>query len=131
MNLKLPVYKLWRGKSTERGTLGTISHMGKLICYTLERPWRNNERGVSSIPTGSYTVVPHSGPRFKNVWRLENVPGREAILIHAGNSIADTQGCILVGLQPSPNGVSQSQAALTMLRRILPEKFILEVEYKV
>jgi hypothetical protein len=28
-----------------------------------------------------------------------NVPGRSGILFHVGNSSADTQGCILVGLR--------------------------------
>lgn len=125
-----PVVELWRGKENAHGTFGTLTRAGKHLCYTLEEPDRNNERRVSCIPEGRYYCVPHSGARFKNVWRLLNVPGRDAILIHAGNTIADTEGCILVGLRPAPNGVADSQAALNMLRRELPAEFWLEIKHK-
>lgn len=130
------VVELWRGKETAIGTLGTLTLRGKTLCYTLEEPWRNNAPGnphaetESCIPEGRYYCVPHNGARFKNVWRLLNVPGREAILIHAGNTLKDTEGCILVGMRPAPNGVAESQAALNMLRRELPPEFWLEVKRK-
>lgn len=132
----VPTVELLRGKESQIGTLGTLNLAGKTLCYTLEEPWRNNAPGnpnaetESCIPEGRYYCVPHNGARFKNVWRLLNVPGREAILIHAGNTLKDTEGCILVGMRPAPNGVAESQAALTMLRRELPAEFWLEVKRK-
>lgn len=130
------IVTLSRGKQTAIGILGTLSYMGETLCYTLEEPWRNNapadHKGEteSCIPEGRYYCVPHSGARFKNVWRLEDVPNRSYILIHAGNTLADTEGCILVGLRPSPNGVADSQAALTLLRKKLPSEFWLEIRRK-
>lgn len=133
--------ELWRGKESPIGTLGTLTLLGKTLCYTLEEPWRNNAPGnphaetESCIPEGRYYCVRHgwepdAKTQFKNVWRLLNVPGRSGILIHAGNTLKATEGCILVGLRPAPNGVAESQAALNMLRRTLPAEFWLEVKRK-
>jgi hypothetical protein len=127
--LKEPVLLiLQRGMSTPNGTHGSLYvDGGERLCYTLEEPWKNNEPRVSCIPPGRYKVGPHDGTHFKDVWHVKDVPGRSAILIHAGNTIADTMGCILVGLGVSVTGISQSQAALAKLRAILPDFFTLEV----
>lgn len=130
--LKEPVVLiLQRGKGLDM-TRGVLQHDRKTLCYTLEEPWRDNQKGVSCIPPGVYQVVRHgwepdATTHFKRVWRLLSVPGREAILIHAGNTLADTEGCILVGMTPAPGGVGQSQAAVNMLRQVLPSAFTLEV----
>jgi hypothetical protein len=69
---------------------------------------------------------PHNGPRFKDVWRLESVPGRSAILIHAGNTTQDIEGCILVGMNHGElqskgfgnlRAVLSSRKAINLLRR--------------
>jgi len=138
--LREPVHLvLQRGKANDIKTLGVIQHNGKTLVYTLEEPWRNNAPGnpnaetESCIPPGSYKVIrhgwePNATTHFKRVWRLLNVPGRGAILIHAGNTTADTEGCILVGMAPSNGGVRDSVKALDYLRAILPENgFTLEV----
>lgn len=123
-----PTLELRRGAPRPIGTLGVMVWQGKTICYTLEEPWRGNARKVSCIPAGIYFCVPHNGAKWQNVWEVTGVPGREAILIHAGNTLADTEGCILVGMQPSAGGVAQSQNALAMLRKTLPANFWLEIK---
>ena len=64
---------------------------------TLEDAWRDNERKVSCIPVGRYKVAPRKSPRFGLTYQVMNVPERDHILFHAGNTHADTNGCILLG----------------------------------
>lgn len=119
---------LLRIAMTPRVTLGVLMSDGLPLCVTLEDPWRNNQKSVSCIPAGTYKCVPHSGTKYKNVWRLENVKGREAILIHAGNSTKDTEGCILVGSEFSGEVIIRSQLALDKLRAMLPKEFMLTIK---
>lgn len=109
------------------GTFGVMTWRGRPLCVTCENPWFQNKRNISCIPAGSYECAPHNGEKYRGVWRLEHVPGRSAILIHAGNTINDTRGCILPGrsfkeINGLP-GVADSEMTLDMLRRRLPDKF--------
>ena len=119
---------LQRVSYTQNGTFGVLmDSKGMPLCVTLEDPWNNNERNVSCIPTGTYKVVPHDGTKFRDVWRLENVPDRSAILIHVGNSILDTSGCILVGRSFNAHTIRDSNNALGYLKSVLPDRFTIEV----
>lgn len=84
------------GQST-RGTFGVLLNGQVPFALTLERPWVNNEKIISCIPTGTYTCARVRSPKFGNTFEVEGVPGRSAILFHRGNDLYDTQGCILVG----------------------------------
>lgn len=126
--LKEPVVlTLQRIEATARGTFGVLTYMGDHLCYTLERPWADNTPKISCIPGGTYPATKHNGTRFTNVWELHNVPGREAILIHPGNTVADTEGCILVGMTRREDGIGDSQKALQFLRETLPDSFTITV----
>lgn len=81
----------------EDSTFGVLLRRSYPVCVTLELPWRENKRGVSCVPAGAYKLTRHHSERFPNTWGLHNVPGRDAILIHVGNTPRDTEGCILVG----------------------------------
>jgi len=70
---------------------------GLPFLMTLELPWKDNKQSISCIPEGEYRVESHYSHRFKNVFKVFDVPGRFDILFHAGNSVKDTHGCILVG----------------------------------
>ena len=69
----------------------------KIICYTLEKPWQDNQQNISSVPAGTYNAVVRYD--HSDHWRIEllNVPGREHIQIHVGNTLDEISGCILVG----------------------------------
>ncbi len=95
--------KLTRFSDDGTCTLGQLE-IGGIVLRTLEEPWKDNKRGVSCIPTGTYKVVPHgwesdSKVKFKRTYRLTGTAPRTAILIHTGNTTDDIEGCILVGMQ--------------------------------
>ena len=77
------------------GTNGKLQCEGKLLCKTIELPWRNNERRVSCIPEGKYLLRKRYSNKFK--WHLEviDVKNRSFILIHpANNALLELNGCI-------------------------------------
>ena len=87
----------------------------ELSVWTLECPWQNNFIFVSCIPDGSYPLVAFDSEQHPNCWVVTPVPGRTGILIHPGNKVEDTQGCILPGLTQEPGRVWNSREALRML----------------
>lgn len=90
-------------ESRSKKIKGTVGHFAGLGIFTLELPWLENRRGVSCIPVGEYLMVWGWSPRFrKNFWRI-GVPHRQGILIHKGNYLRDTSGCILVGTEVTTN----------------------------
>lgn len=126
------ILKLTRVCSSDKGTFGVLCMDEKPLCTTCEDPWQNNAASISCIPLGVYKCRKHTGPRFKDVWEVTNVPNRSAILIHTGNTINDTHGCILVGRCFSSLGgypaVLQSQDAMAELRSKLPDEFELVIK---
>ena len=100
--------------------------VGGKTFHCLERPWLRNQRNISCIPSGSYrvTFLPRSASgRYRNVWHIQDVPGRSGVLIHSGNVVGHSRGCLLIGkrrgyLQGQP-AVLNSRTALTELNSIL------------
>ena len=74
-------------------------------CKALELPWRDNQRGLSCIPPDIYEVEIKYSQRYKKIYWVLHVPGRDDILIHWGNLAGDiamgfithSAGCILYG----------------------------------
>ncbi|CAN5836915.1 hypothetical protein BH11BAC4_BH11BAC4_18750 [soil metagenome] len=77
------------------GTNGMLYHNGKLVCYTIELPWLNNEPLHSCIPEGIYRVSMRHSNKFGLHMQLHGVPGRSLILFHPANDAAtELKGCI-------------------------------------
>lgn len=73
-----------------------------------------------SIPPGEYRLSVTHSPRFNRLLPLlHDVPGFEGIRIHSGNTAADTEGCILVGMQrgagDETDAIWRSREALELL----------------
>jgi len=81
------------------GTFGVLLDEGTPFCLTVERPWLDNKRGESCIPTGQYICRRVNSPKFGDTFEVTNVPGRTAILFHKGNIMEDSHGCIILGEQ--------------------------------
>lgn len=93
-----------RRQYTPWGTLGDWDIDGKLF-KTLERPWLGNSRGTSCIPEGVYELSLRDSPvvsmitngRHQRGWEVKDVHDRTFIMVHPGNYIEDSDGCILIG----------------------------------
>ena len=73
--------------------LGRLFINGSYFCDTLEKK-------SCMIPEGLYQIDYCDSPRFKCKLPLiygKDVPASRGIRMHAGNSIKDTAGCILLG----------------------------------
>lgn len=120
---------LFRVKEDEYGTHGyMVDEDNNILCRTIERRWHDNQHDISCIPDGTYPCVPHiKSNNGQHCWLLNNVPGRTGVLIHTGNTENDSEGCIIVGRDPTPEGVSHSMEALDHLHFVLPDNFDLAV----
>lgn len=115
-------------------TIGRLTLSGSAFqCFTLELPWKENERGVSCIPKGKYQAFKRQSPKNGSVVELLNVSQRSNIQIHAGNYTRQIEGCILVGASvafldsDSIPDIANSKVTLDKLLALLPEKFEVEI----
>lgn len=103
------------------GTNGKLERAGKLICYTIELPWKMNGTKVSCIPEGKYFIKKRYSNKYK--WHLEimDVPKRKFILFHpANNALKELQGCIAPVTKLSGPGLGLlSQKAFEKLKKIV------------
>ena len=77
------------------GTNGKLECDGKLICKTIELPWKNNERSVSCIPEGRYILEKRYSLKYKWHIHVTGVQNRSLILFHpANNAMKELNGCI-------------------------------------
>ena len=110
---------LIRDTFNEVCTLGKLFLNGEWVGDTLENPWKNNQRNISSIPANIYPVrlrYPVESVKFKYTHLLiQDVKDRGLILFHRGNTAKDTSGCILLGVSREHNRVNKSKYALDLL----------------
>ena len=72
--------------------------------------------GATAIPCGTYGVKLTHSPRFQRILPLlVDVPGFSGVRIHPGNTIADTEGCLLPGRIKHGESVKESRVAFHAL----------------
>jgi len=100
---------------TNKSTMGELFLNNKFHSYTLELPDLNNKRSISCIPEGTYNcrlrLPRESATRDYMHLLVKDVPDRDYILMHIGNSPKDTRGCILTGKTVKKNWLGQSSIA--------------------
>lgn len=117
--------RLIREPSLDDATLGVLFVDGHFHCFTLEDSIRERPDrpvadwkipGATAIPAGRYRLAMTPSVRFKRTLPLLlDVPGFSGCRIHAGNTTADTEGCVLVGRDRGRARVQQSRVALESL----------------
>ena len=124
-------------------TIGRLYIDGQYFCDTCEDADRGlrqdlplsvnqakKRRGVTAIPVGRYRVtlgVKSQKYSKKKQYdftrgylpRLVNVPAFDGILIHIGNTAADSEGCILVGRNTVVGGLTDSVKTYLKLMDLL------------
>ena len=127
----MEIIHMRRGPSTPLGTAGEMFRNGSHLCFTMERPWLDNAKGVSCIPPGRYPCKTYQSPTKGDVWMLVGVPDRSEIEIHAANIMTELRGCIAVGSEKGLLGgylaVFHSRDTMKLLKATLPAEFILEI----
>lgn len=127
-------------------TIGRLYIDDAYFCDTLEDRDRGLEqampldmikrikvKGETAIPTGTYELsMRHISPKYSRkkafaftggvMPRLLNVPGYEGVLIHSGNTAADSEGCILVGENKAVGKVLNSMATFKALWAVLNQR---------
>lgn len=126
-------------------TIGRLYVDGELFCNTLEDTDRGLDdsqsleyikskkiAGRTAIPTGRYKVTLNVvSPKYSKrrqydfcggrVPRLIGLKGYDGVLIHIGNTAADTEGCILVGENKVKGQVINSTATFKRLYKRLEQ----------
>jgi hypothetical protein len=111
-------------RRTELGTnysIGELKINSVYFCDTLEDAVRENKiPGETAIPRGTYKIDFYKSNHYKSYMPyLIDVPNFNGIMIHIGNTVEDTRGCILVGKHYSGNTISDSTVIFKELYDLL------------
>lgn len=125
------IIRVDRYLSTSTATLSQVYVDEQMICYGLEDGKHFPKiPGKTRIHAGAYKTILRKvggmhdrylkrfGPEFhKGMLWLQDVPDFQYILIHIGNTVQDTEGCLLLGLgrDETRMTVSASEAAYRKL----------------
>lgn len=106
-------------------TIGSLTIDGDWCCWILEDAVREvagqpvaawKVPGKTAIPYGTYAVDITRSQRFqRDLPLLQAVPGFTGVRIHPGNTSADTEGCLLPGIDRLAKSVGRSRDAFGAL----------------
>ena len=126
--------RLIRDIDTGNETLGRLYCDEDWLCYTIERPWKDNERRVSCIPEGIYPIFTKEYGRFWDKYKfpipiLGNTSPRSEILIHPANYAKDLAGCIALGDSKGKNAVWNSVKTWKKWLSVISQAEKIKIEY--
>lgn len=111
---------LQRTHANELRTWGKLYADGVFLCYTLEDRVREvygqpvdvwKVKAETAIPSTTFKGAPYlvtleNSPRFgPDTLTIGDVPGFVGVRMHAGNTEADTEGCVLLGTAINERGI--------------------------
>jgi len=144
MSNRLILYR----KCLDNGSFGKLYFRGEFQMYTLEPPWKGNQKNISCVPPGIYILKQYSSKKYPGKRKSKKIPYvfslhnynlgvgtlkedyRTNILIHILNVLNETLGCIGVGLFQHRGkwGISSSRFALEKLIKLVQDNDIEEIE---
>lgn len=132
--MSVAILNLVRDTFTDDEVLGKMYINHEFICHTIERPWKDNQKGISCVPEGVYplklrysnVVKKSSGGKYTEGYEVTNVPNRTYIMLHPANYSSQLGGCIAPGLERGnlhgKQAVLQSRDAFDKLMDRLDER---------
>lgn len=117
MPIEIELHRLYLKEATH----GILRINDQTVCLTLELPWVYNQRQISCIPEGRYTMTKRYSDRFKEHLQIEKVPNRSLILFHpANNAQRELKGCIAPVSQFLAEGWgSRSRVAFEKVKKLV------------
>lgn len=83
-----------------------------------DSPGEGKVYGQTAIPAGRYRIRMLMSPRFhREMPYLMDVPGFTGIMIHPGNKVEDTKGCVLVGVSGPRGTLTDSRGWSDLLNK--------------
>lgn len=119
-------------------TMGELFINDVFICDTLEPPYRGDDltnkkvKGNTAIPCGIYKVIMSFSNRFQKVLpEILGVPFFVGIRMHSGNTVDDTEACILSGKKMKEGYIGNSRETMKYINNALTEAFNAKEEIQI
>ncbi len=117
------VYQMVRFQSNQFGTFSLLTLQSGKTLIIGELPWKDNRPNLSCIPKNEYVCRRIISPKFGEVYKVDNVPNRTNILIHAANFVGDTEkrlksdvlGCLAPGKRMGTLSLANKTGQLAVL----------------
>ena len=93
--------RLVRIERTLEHTIGRLTLPDGSIYSMMENPWKRNAKNVSCLSVGNYRFFMKRSPKYGLRYHLDDaeIAPRSHCLMHAGNWVKNTLGCLMPGLR--------------------------------